>query len=61
MAFLKLIHIDDLLDDVKFPLLTNQRSRKCDMTEGHLDIMTTYALRVAAVKNKTWSLVSSSS
>ena len=39
-------------------VLANQRPRKCDMTyrkkerhiEGHPDIMTTYALRAAAVK-----------
>jgi len=57
-AFVKLIHLNDLLDAVTFTLLTNQRPRKCDMTERkkerktyrHLDIMMAYALRAAAVK-----------
>ena len=44
-----LIHLNDLLDDVTFPLLTNQRLQKCDMTkeliDRHLDIMTTYNIR----------------
>ena len=54
VAFVELIHLNDLLDDVTFTLLTNQRPRKCDMTERHIerhfDIMTTNALRAAAVK-----------
>ena len=33
VAFVELIHLNDLLDDVTFPLLTNQRPRKCDKTE----------------------------
>ena len=40
VAFVKLINLNDLLDDVTFPLLTKQRPRKCDMTEGQMDRMT---------------------
>ena len=52
------------LFSVTFPLWTNQRPRKCDMTEiqkdiqtyrktyTHLDIMTTNTLREAAIKIK---------
>ena len=36
VAFVVLIHLNDLLDDVTFPILTNQRLRKCKMTKGHI-------------------------
>ena len=49
-----LIYLNDLLDNVTCPLLTKQKPRKCDKNyrhmERHFDIMTTYALRAAAVK-----------
>ena len=34
---MELIHLNDLLDDVTFTLLTNQRPRKCDRTERQKD------------------------
>ena len=55
--FVELIHLNDLLNDVTFPPLTNQMPRKCGMTyrqrtKGYHDIMMTYALQTAAVKRK---------
>ena len=40
VAFVELIHLNDLLDDITFTLLTIQRPRKCDRTERQKDILT---------------------
>ena len=36
---IELINLNDLLDDVTFPLLANQRPRKCDMTYRQKEIV----------------------
>ena len=58
VAFVELIHHNDLLDDVTFLPLTDQRPRKCDKTDiqtyryidRHFDFMTTSALWEVTVK-----------
>ena len=52
VAFVELIDLNDLLDDVTFPLSTNQKPRKNLHTEDRrTDRKVTYRARLPSLKN----------